>query len=116
MEHVLTIKDAQHAVKAFAERNEWKDVPNIDKIDHLHEELSEISQHIRYKSEAERIAFVKEHKDLFTGEFGDVLFGLCRLANQFGIDLEEAFNQTKDKVLKKYSGNSQENNIPWEKK
>ncbi len=44
-----TIKECQKIVKEFADRNSWKDFPNIDKIDHLHEELVEISQHIRYK-------------------------------------------------------------------
>jgi len=38
-----TIKEFQKIVKEFAERNSWKDFPNIDKIDHLHEELVEIS-------------------------------------------------------------------------
>jgi len=51
---ITTMKDAQKLVKSFAERNSWKDVPNIDKFDHLHEELIEMSQHLRYKSEDER--------------------------------------------------------------
>jgi len=46
----LTLKEAQKIVKAFSERNSWKDEPNIDKFDHLHEELIEMSQHLRYKN------------------------------------------------------------------
>ena len=56
-----TIKQAQKFVKDFARRNGWKDVPNIDKFDHLHEELIEMSQFLRYKTESERIEFVKKH-------------------------------------------------------
>ena len=61
--HITTIKDAQKLVKQFAERNGWKDLPNIDKFDHLHEELIEMSQHLRYKSEDERIKIIKEKAD-----------------------------------------------------
>ena len=111
---VSTIKEAQEAVKAFAERNGWEDKPNIDKLDHLHEELVEISQHIRYKSEQEREDFVRENKDLFTEEIADVLFGLCRVANQFGVDLEEGFAMVQKKIEKKY-GKGKEGNVPWKK-
>ena len=48
-EKITTMKDAQKLVKQFAENNQWKDEPNIDKFDHLHEELIEMSQHLRYK-------------------------------------------------------------------
>ncbi|MFA6511862.1 MAG: MazG nucleotide pyrophosphohydrolase domain-containing protein [Patescibacteria group bacterium] len=111
----LTLKQAQAAVKAFAERNGWEDKPNIDKLDHLHEELVEISQHIRYKSEQEREDFVRQNKDLFTEEIADLLFGVCRVANQFGVDLEEGFAMVQEKILKKY-GKGKENNIAWKKK
>ena len=59
----LTIKEAQQKVKEFALRNNWIDNPNLDKIDHLHEELVEISQHLRYKSKEEMAEFVKENSE-----------------------------------------------------
>ena len=49
--HISSIKEAQKLVKDFAERNNWSDSPNVDKFDHLHEELIEMSQHLRYKSD-----------------------------------------------------------------
>lgn len=107
----MTLKEAQKAVKEFASRNKWKDVPNIDKFDHLHEELIEMSRHLRYKSEEERIKFVEENRDMFTGEMGDLLFGLCRLANQLGVDLEDGFMRTKEKVFNKYDQKGNETNI-----
>jgi len=42
---------------------------------------------------------------------GDLLFGLCRLANQLGIDLEDGFLQTKEKVFTKYDKKGDETNI-----
>ena len=109
---ITTIKEAQALVKAFAERNNWKDVPNVDKFDHLHEELIEMSQHLRYKSEEERIKLIQEKKDVFVDGIGDLFFGLCRLANQLDVDVEEAFNLVKADVLAKYNHQGPENNIP----
>jgi NTP pyrophosphatase (non-canonical NTP hydrolase) len=107
----MTIKEAQDAVKEFSEGNGWEDIPNIDKFDHIHEELLEMSRHLRYKTEEERIAFVQENKDLFEKEMGDLLFAVCRLANQLDVNLENGFTATHEKVLKKYSGNKPEHNI-----
>jgi NTP pyrophosphatase (non-canonical NTP hydrolase) len=97
-----TLKEAQRFVKLFAEKNNWKDVPNIDKFDHLHEELIEMSSHLRYKNEQERIAYIHEHKDVFVDGIGDLFFGLCRLANQLDVDINEAFDSTKTLIVKKY--------------
>ena len=102
-------------IKTFAKRNQWKDVPNIDKFDHLHEELLEMSQYLRYKSEKERINFVKENKEIFVDGIGDLFFAMCRLANQLGVDIEEAFNLVKDSVFAKYNHKNSENNITHKK-
>ena len=108
---IKTIKDAQKLVKDFAKRNNWKDIPNIDKFDHLHEELIEMSQYLRYKNEEERIKCVKEKKEIFKDGIGDLFFGTCRLANQLGIDIEEAFNTVQKEILTKYNHKNPENNI-----
>lgn len=108
---IETIKDAQKLVKSFAERNNWNDFPNVDKFDHLHEELIEMSQHLRYKSEEERIKFVQENKEIFLDGVGDLFFGLCRLANQLNVDVEEAFNFVKEEILNKYNHKNAENNL-----
>lgn len=108
MEEDKTIKECQKIVKEFADRNSWKDFPNIDKIDHLHEELVEISQHIRYKSREETERFVRENIKLFEEEIGDLFFGTVRLANQFGVDLEKAFEITQKKAFEKYKDQKKE--------
>ncbi len=108
---ITTIKDAQKFLRGFSKRNRWKDVPNVDKFDHLHEELIEMSQYLRYKTEKERIKFVEENKEIFVDGIGDLFFGLCRLANQLGVDVEKAFNLVKDSILEKYDHKGPENNI-----
>ena len=109
--NITEIKEAQQLVKLFAKRNHWPDIPNIDKIDHLHEELTELSQYLRYKSEKERIKFVKENKKIFVDGIGDLFFGLCRLANQLGVDIEKALNLVKKEIFVKYNHKNPENNI-----
>lgn len=108
---IKTIKDAQKLVKDFAKRNKWKDLPNVDKFDHLHEELIEMSQYLRYKTEKERIKCIKENKEVFKDGIGDLFFGTCRLANQLGVDIEEAFNMVQKEILGKYNHKNSENNI-----
>jgi len=108
---IIQIKEAQDFVNNFAKRNNWEDIPNIDKLDHLHEELIEISQHLRYKSKEERIKFVKENQGIFLDGIGDLFFGICRLANQLNIDIEEAFNFVKDEIIEKYNHKSLESKI-----
>lgn len=66
----MTLAEAQQIVKNWSKSNGWQDIPNIDKFDHLHEELIEMSQHLRYKSEPERIEYAKNHQDYFTAEMG----------------------------------------------
>jgi NTP pyrophosphatase (non-canonical NTP hydrolase) len=70
-----------------------------------------MSQHLRYKSEDERIKFVQENKETFVDGVGDLFFGLCRLANQLGVDVEESFNFVKDEILNKYNHKNAENNL-----
>lgn len=101
-ERISTLKEAQSLVKAFAERNGWKDVPNVDKFDHLHEELIEMSKHLRYHSEEQRLRIMQEKKAVFVDGIGDLFFGLCRLANQLGVDIETAFNEVKENIFEKY--------------
>lgn len=108
---IKTIKEAQKLVRNFAKRNDWKDIPNVDKFDHLHEELIEMSQYLRYKTEKERIGCIKKNKKVFKDGIGDLFFGTCRLANQLDIDIEDAFNMVQKEILSKYNHKNSENNI-----
>lgn len=100
----MEIRKAQNIVKEFAEKNGWKDEPNIDKFDHLHEELLEMSKHLRYRELAERNAIIKEKHDIFEDEIGDLMFALLRLSNQLGVDAEKSFQKVSENIVKRYNG------------
>lgn len=108
----MKISEAQQIVKEFARKNKWKDAPNIDKFDHVHEELVEMSQHLRYKDADGRKKAVKKEKDVFEDGIGDLLFSVLRLANQLGIDAENAFGKSSRRIVKKYKSAKKEHNIP----
>ena len=95
-------------VKEFARKNKWRDVPNIDKFDHLHEELIEMSKLIRYKTEKERIETLETHKRDFVDGIGDLFFALCRLANQLDVDITDAFGSATKEIAHKYGGRKKE--------
>jgi hypothetical protein len=106
-----TIKEAQALVKEFAQKNGWEDFPNIDKFDHLHEELIEMSKLLRYKDSEARLKAIEEKREDFLDGVGDLFFGLCRLANQLNIDMEEAFNIVSERIFEKYNGRKSEEKI-----
>lgn len=85
---IKSIQQAQRLVKEFSQRSKWEDVSNIDKFDHFHGALIEMSQHLRYKTKKQRIKFVHERKEIFQDGVGDLFFGLCRPANQLNVDIE----------------------------
>ena len=99
---IKTISEAQQLVKDFVLRNNWDDSPNIDKFDHLHEELTEMSRLLRYKNQEERLQVLHEHHAEFLDDMGDLLFATCRLANQLQINLDEAFNSVSKNILERY--------------
>lgn len=111
MKNTLKIKDAQKFVKDFAIRNGWSDEPNIDKFDHVHEELIEMSKHLRYKKSNEMVDYIKENRDIFEDGIGDTLFALCRLSNQLGVDMTKSFNLVSKRILDKYKNKSKETKI-----
>ena len=108
MKKVIKISDAQNVVKKFAKDNKWSDEPNIDKFDHLHEELIEMSKHLRYKSSKEMTSYIKENRDVFEDGIGDLFFGLCRLANQLGIKVDSSFDLVSERIFAKYKGKKSE--------
>jgi|SRR3989344_8575240 len=108
MKKVIKISEAQNLVNSFAKNNKWSDEPNIDKFDHLHEELIEMSKHLRYKNSKEMEVFIKENKDIFEDGIGDLFFALCRLANQLDINVEKSFNLVSERIMAKYKNKKTE--------
>lgn len=109
----MDLKEAQRIVKEFAEKKGWKDEPGMDKFDHIHEELIEMSQHLRYLNLGERRKALEDKRDLFEDGIGDVLFGILRLANQLKVDAEKAFGLTRKEIERKYTGKGKEYNVPF---
>lgn len=107
----MKIKDAQRLVKDFAKRNRWKDEPNIDKFDHVHEELIEMSRLLRYKTGSERKTTARRHKTDFEDGIGDLIFSTLRLANQLGVDAERAFAKSSKEISRKYNKPGREHKI-----
>lgn len=107
----MQISEAQRLVKQFTIKNKWEDEPNIDKFDHIHEELIEMSQYLRYKNTNERKLTIRESKNAFEDGIGDLLFSILRLANQLGVDAEPAFGKSSKRILKKYSKPGKEYNV-----
>jgi NTP pyrophosphatase (non-canonical NTP hydrolase) len=60
---------------------------------------------------AKTIKTIKENHLAFKDGVGDLFFGLCRLANQVDVDIEEAFNMVQKEILEKYNHKNAENNI-----
>jgi len=112
--NIQTMRGAQAFVKYFAQTSfkatgddRWRDYPNIDKFDHLHEELIEMSRKLRYRSKKERIQIIKDEKEIFIDGIGDLFFALCRLANQLNVDIEDAFESVHKSIFKRYSSKKQ---------
>lgn len=108
MKRIIKISEAQKLVKNFAKSNKWKDEPNIDKFDHLHEELIEMSRHLRYKKVDEMRKYIKENNDIFVDGIGDLFFALCRLGNQLGVNIEDAINLVSTRIISKYKNKKDE--------
>ncbi len=100
----MKINEAQKMVKDFALSQGSLDEPNIDKFDHVHEELLEMSRHLRYKDLDERKLIIKEKHEVFEDGIGDLLFVSLRLANQLGVDAEAAFSKASESIFKRYWG------------
>jgi NTP pyrophosphatase (non-canonical NTP hydrolase) len=111
MKKVIKISDAQKLVKNFALGNKWSDEPNIDKFDHLHEELIEMSKLLRYKNSKEMRLLINAEKDTFEDGIGDLFFGLCRLANQLDVDVTKSFNLVSTRILAKYKNKKDETKL-----
>ena len=108
MKKITKISEAQNFVKKFAKDNKWSDEPNIDKFDHLHEELIEMSKHLRYKNSDEMKECIKGDRDPFEDGIGDLFFGLCRLANQLGVKIDSSFDLVSGRIMTKYKGKKSE--------
>src|SRR3954470_20977952 len=92
----MTLEQAQQTVDHWIKNTGVRYFNELTNMAMLTEEVGEVARIIarRYGEQSEKES--DKHKDL-GDEMADVLFVLICLANQTGIDLEEAFRKNIDK-------------------
>ena len=92
----MTIKDSQKQVDDWIKQYGVRYFSELTNMAMLTEEVGEVARIIarRYGEQSEKES--DKHKDL-GDELADVMFVLICLANQTGIDLEEALKRNLDK-------------------
>ncbi len=93
----LTLRDAQQAVDAWISRFEEGYWPPLANLARLIEEVGELAREINHRYGSKPKKRDEPEADLAL-EIADVLFVLVAIANEQGIDLEQAFAR----VLEKY--------------
>lgn len=96
MENDLTLKSAQHEVDQWIKTIGVRYFNELTNMAMLTEEVGEVARIIarRYGEQSEKES--DKNKDL-GDEMADVLFVLICLANQTGVDLEEALKRNLEK-------------------
>jgi len=96
---MVSIKDHQKWVKDAWKKSPKTNISERDELLFLMEEIGEMAEAVR------KLSGNKENKDLKTDlekELGDILLSLLTLAIRYNIDLETAFEKTKDSIIKRY--------------
>ncbi len=93
----ITIRDAQRAVDAWISQFEEGYWPPLSNLARLIEEVGELARELnhRYGHKPKKVG--EPEQDLAL-ELADILFVIVTIANEQGIDLEDAFGR----VLEKY--------------
>jgi len=92
----LELREVQQAVDRWlAPLGYWDPLANLAR---LIEEVGELSREINHRWGPKTKKPTEEEGDLAL-ELGDILFVIAAMANQMGVDLEDAFQQ----VLRKYA-------------
>ncbi len=104
----MTIKEAQQLVDDWIKKYGVRYFNELTNMAQLTEEVGEVARIIarRYGEQSEKES--DKNKDL-GDEMADVLWVLICLANQTGIDLEEALKKNLDKKTKRDSTRHHEN-------
>ncbi len=87
----MEVREIQKKIQDLEKKNNWLNSSD-EKMTFLVEEMGEIARWVR---KARKKRLVKLEKKEFGLEFADVLQHLISLANEFGIDLEEALKIKK---------------------
>lgn len=99
----LTIADAQRSVDAWIGQFREGYWPPLANLARLIEEVGELAREINHRHGPKTKRAEEGEQDLAL-ELGDVLFVLVALANEQGVDLEDAFRRVLGKYEERDSG------------
>lgn len=99
----LTIADAQRSVDAWIGQFREGYWPPLANLARLIEEVGELAREINHRHGPKTKRPEEGEQDLAL-ELGDVLFVLVALANEQGVDLEDAFRRVLGKYEERDSG------------
>jgi NTP pyrophosphatase (non-canonical NTP hydrolase) len=85
------LEKLQRLVSRFSDARDWTQFHTLKDLSiGLSTEASELLQLFRFKSEAECLAILKDGSLRVQDEMADVFYYLLRMADLYGVDLEEA--------------------------
>ncbi len=98
----MNIKEAQDKIKEFDKARGWENRWDIkDLLLNITEEGGELWHLIKWVDEEKQKGVVKEEIDEVSDYIGDTLFLILKLANQTGVDSEQALQKTLEDYEKR---------------
>lgn len=104
----MTLKEAQEKVDQWIKKYGVRYFNELTNTAILMEEVGEVAR-IMARSYGEQSSKKSDEESSLSNELTDVLFVLICLANQTGVDLEEAFKENMEKKTKRDHSRHKEN-------
>ncbi|MBL6668134.1 MAG: nucleotide pyrophosphohydrolase [Crocinitomicaceae bacterium] len=104
----MTLKEAQEKVDQWIKKYGVRYFDELTNTAILMEEVGEVAR-IMARSYGEQSSKKSDEKSSLSNELTDVLFVLICLANQTGVDLEQAFEENMEKKTKRDHSRHKEN-------
>ena len=104
----MTLKEAQEKVDQWIKKYGVRYCDELTNTAILMEEVGEVAR-IMARSYGEQSSKKSDEKSSLSNELTDVLFVLICLANQTGVDLEQAFEENMEKKTKRDHSRHKEN-------
>jgi len=98
-----TIHELTERVLRFRDERDWRQFHKPkDMVLSLMMEAAELAEHVQWKDESEIQARISERSEGVGEELADVLYWTLLIANDFGINLESAFERKMKLNAEKY--------------
>ena len=105
----MTLKEAQEKVDQWIKKFGVRYFDELTNTAILMEEVGEVAR-IMARSYGEQSSKKSDEESSLSNELTDVLFVLICIANQTGVDLEQAFEKNMEKKTKRDHSRHKENN------